>query len=260
MRELGINLQAVKGLTDEEYIRTMASVGFSTTFSGVLSPERQAETARLGEKYGIRFETLHAPFNRINNMWLDNPEGDETLSDLMHCIDHCVIAGAPIAVVHLSSGMTPPSITDLGRDRFARLVDYAHSKNVKIAFENQRMLANLAWAMEAFPTDPVGFCWDCGHEQCFTPGRRYMPLFGNRLICTHLHDNTCVFNEDSHFLPYDGQGDFDYVADALRQSGYTGSLMLEMVNKERYSAMDPHAFLELAYASVDRLRQAVDRE
>ena len=154
--------------------------------------------------------------------------------------------------------MTPPSITDTGRARFARLVDYAAAKNVKIAFENQRMLANLAWAMEAFPGDPVGFCWDCGHEFCFTPGRHYMPLFGNRLLCTHIHDNTGVFNEDSHFLPYDGTGNFDAVADALRQSGYTGSLMLEMVNRERYSELDPHAFLEQAYSAADRLRTAID--
>ncbi|MBQ8401343.1 MAG: sugar phosphate isomerase/epimerase [Clostridia bacterium] len=260
MREIGINLHAVKGLTDEEYIKAMASVGFTATFSGVLDAERQAEAARLGEKYGVRFETLHAPFNRINNMWLEGAEGEETLADLMHCVDHCVIAGAPIAVVHLSSGMTPPSITDLGRERFAGLVDYAQRNNVQIAFENQRMLANLAWAMEAFPGEPVGFCWDCGHEFCFTPGRHYMPLFGDRLICTHIHDNTAVFNEDRHWLPFDGVCDFDYVTETLKQSGYNGSLMLEIGNRERYGETDPYAFLERASEAAAKLRRMIDGE
>lgn len=258
MRKIGINLHAIKGLTDEDYLREIAALGFNTMFSGVLAPERQAAVAELCARYGIEYETLHAPFGHINDIWLENDNG--MLDELCRCIDHCVIAGAPIAVVHLSAGMKPPSITDLGRERFARLVDYAAKKNIKIAFENQRKLANIAWAFEAFPTDTVGFCWDCGHEYCFTPGRHYMPLFGDRLICTHIHDNTAVFNEDSHFLPFDGACDFDYVAATIRESGYTGSLMLEVGNASRYGDMVPQEFLAKAAEAACRLRRMVDGE
>ena len=229
-------------------------------FSGVLEPERQAAAGELCARYGITYETIHAPFNTINNMWLDDPAGEDTLADLTHTVDNCVLAGAGIAVVHLSSGMTPPSITDIGRERFARLVDHAERKNIRIAFENQRMLGNIAWAFEAFPQDTVGFCWDCGHEFCFTPGRHYMPLFGDRLICTHIHDNTAVFNEDRHYIPFDGVCDFRYVTDTLRTYGYTGSLMLEIGNRERYGNMEPHAFLEKAAAAARKLRTMLDGE
>ena len=259
MRKIGINLHAVKGLTNEEYIREMAAVGFSAMFSGVLEDSRQAAVGELCARYGVEYETIHAPFNTINNMWLDGADGDATFADLTHTIDNCVLAGAPIAIVHLSSGMTPPSITDTGRARFARLVEYAETKNVKIAFENQRMLANIAWAFEAFPQDSVGFCWDCGHEFCFTPGRHYMPLFGSRLICTHIHDNTTVFNEDSHLIPFDGKADFSYVADTLRHSGYTGSLMLEIGNRERYGDMNPVEFLKRAADAAGKLRTMTDK-
>ena len=260
MRKIGINLHAVVGLTDEEYIREMAAVGFSTMFSGVLEDNRQAAVGELCARYGVEYETVHAPFNTINNMWLAGEDGEATYRDLTHTIDNCVLAGAGIAIVHLSSGLNPPSITDIGRDRYARLVEYAERKNVRIAFENQRMLANIAWAFEAFPTDAVGFCWDCGHEFCFTPGRHYMPLFGNRLICTHIHDNTGIFNEDKHWIPFDGVGDFRYVTDTLRTSGYTGSLMLEIGSKERYATMNPCVFLEKAAQAAHKLRRMTDGE
>ena len=129
-----------------------------------------------------------------------------------------------------------------------------------IAFENQRKLANIAWAFEAFTTETVKFCWDCGHEFCFTPGRHYMPLFGDRLICTHIHDNTAVFNDDSHFLPFDGACDFVYVADTLRNSDYTGSLMLEVGNPSRYGELSPQEFLKKAWDAAVRLRTMVDGE
>ena len=258
MRKLGINLHAVKGLTDEEYLREIAGLGFSSIFSGVRTPEHQTAIAELCAKYGLEYETLHAPFGHINDIWLENDNG--MLDELCACVDHCVLAGAPIAVVHLSAGQKPPSITDIGRERFTRLVDYAAEKNIVIAFENQRKLANIAWAFEAFTTDTVKFCWDCGHEFCFTPGRHYMPLFGDRLICTHIHDNTAVFNDDSHFLPFDGACDFGYVADTLRNSDYTGSLMLEVGNPSRYGELSPQEFLKNAWDAAVRLRTMVDGE
>lgn len=258
MRTIGINLQAVKGLTDEEYLREMAAVGFGALFSGVLDRARQDAVADLCAKYSVRYETLHAPFNHINDIWLDCEGGPVMLDELKSCVDRCAAAGVPIAVVHLSSGQTPPPTTDIGRERFGRLIEHAAKRNVKIAFENQRMLANIAWAFEAFQGDMVGFCWDCGHEFCFTPGRKYMPLFGNRLICTHIHDNNAVFNSDDHLLPFDGKCDFEYIASAIRESGYTGSLMLEMVNKTYYADMSPRDFLEKAAFTVKKLRHMVD--
>ncbi len=260
MRKIGINLHGLKGYTDEEYLREMAGLGFNTTFTGVREASRQSSIADLCVRYGIECETLHAPFGHINDIWKDTEDGQTMLDELCQCVDHCLLANAPIAVVHLSAGMNPPSITDIGRDRFARLVDYAREKNVKIAFENQRMLANIAWAFETFKDSTVGFCWDCGHEFCFTPGRHYMPLFGDRLICTHIHDNTAVFNEDKHYLPFDGACDFDYVAETLRNSGYTGSLMLEVGNMDRYGEMTLSEFLSEAAETIKTIRRRVDGE
>jgi sugar phosphate isomerase/epimerase len=260
MRTLGIIMHAIEGLSDEMYVKTIAELGFSATFTGAEeSDARQAELGELFAKNGIVYENLHAPFGHINDIWLDTEGGDAMLRELMTCVDRCVAGGAPIAVVHLSSGMTPPSITDIGRARWEVLVNYAVTKSVKIAFENQRMLANLAWAMEAFPDQ--GFCWDCGHEACFTPNREYMPLFGDRLICTHIHDNSGKFNADYHQLPFDGVFDYGRFADQIRKSGYTGSLMLEVTANPRfYPDITPDAYLRKAADVAKHLRTMVDGE
>lgn len=260
MRTIGISHQAIGGLSDEAYVKTIAELGFGATFTGVeKSDRRQAELAELFAANGVTYETLHAPFGHINDIWLDCEGGEAMCEELLTCIDRCAVAGVPIAVVHLSSGMTPPTITDLGRARWEKIVNHAVAKGVKLAFENQRMLANLAWAMEAFPEQ--GFCWDCGHEACFTGGREYMPLFGKRLICTHIHDNSGEFNADNHQLPFDGKLNYARFAEHIRNSGYTGSLMLEVVAKPQfYPDVTPDGYLRKAADVAKRLRAMVDGE
>jgi len=109
MRKIGINLHAIAGLTDEEYICEAASLGFNSIFSGVREAERQAAIGDFCVKYGMEYETLHAPFGHINDIWLEDDNG--MLNELLGCVDHCVLCGAPIAVVHLSAGRYPKNET-----------------------------------------------------------------------------------------------------------------------------------------------------
>lgn len=261
MRKIGIMLNAKKGLDAENYVKAIASLGFEATFTGVPAWERIDALGNIFAKNEVTWETMHAPFGHINDMWLDCEEGETMYAELANGVDACRAAGVPILVVHLSSGLTPPPITDLGRSRFSRLVDYAAARQVQIAFENQRMLANIAWAFEAFEKAPhVGFCYDTGHEGCFTPGRQYMPLFGQKLICTHIHDNSGVFDHDEHMIPFDGKLDYTRIARQIRESGFSGTLMLEVIaaNSRHYNDITCEAYLEKAAAAAKRLRNMVD--
>lgn len=262
MRKIGINLYSRKEMEMDQYVRIIAELGFDQVFSGVKTPEVMDETAEMLTKAGITYDTLHAPFGHINDMWFAGDGGDAMYAELTNCVDCCVRVGAPIAVVHLSSGEQAPPPTDMGRGRFIDLVDYAAGKGIKIAFENQRKLGNLAWAFEEFAeAENVGFCWDCGHEACFARGRQYMPLFGDRLICTHIHDNNGIWNEDLHRIPFDGKLDFERIAAQIRQSGYEGTLMLEVMGyKEYYQNISGEEFLIRTAAAVKRLREMVDGE
>lgn len=261
MRKIGIQMHAKRGMEFEAYVARIKALGFDATFTGVPAMDKVPEMAAIFAKHDVFWESMHAPYDGINNIWLEGEAGETMLARLINGVDACALAGVPILVVHLSSGLKPPSITDVGRARFARLVAHAGEKQVQIAFENQRMLGNIAWAFEAFADAPhVGFCYDAGHEGCFTPGRQYMPLFGKKLIFTHLHDNSGAFDHDEHFIPFDGKLDFDRVARQIRESGYTGTLMLEVIaaNSNAYDDIDVETYLEKAAAAIKRLRDMVD--
>lgn len=261
MREIGINIGARKDMDVATFCATIRDLGFTRVFSGATNPDKVRRHAEHVAAAGLCYDTLHAPFKGIMNaIWEDGDEGENTLRQIIDCVDLCAEIGSPIAVVHLSAGEAAPPPTDAGRNRFIRLVDHAVGKGVKIAFENQRKLANIAWAFEEFRDVPeVGFCWDCGHEGCFTPGRRYMPLFGDRLICTHIHDNSGVFNADQHLLPFDGCLDFHYVAEALRGADSTVPLVLELKRgAEIYADMSDEDYLIRAAGAIKRLRDMID--
>ena len=265
MRKIGMNLRGSILHSDEDClqdIKTMAENGISVTFTGMVEMERQIQIANMLARHGIEYETLHAPSAGINTMWLPGEDGDNKLKQLCQCADHAKAAGAGIIVVHLSSGEGAPPVTDIGRERFARLAEHADKIGVRIAFENQRKLGNISWAFETFPKDSnVGFCWDCGHETAFAHGRQYMPLFGDRLICTHIHDNFGVFQQDKHMLPFDGMFNYHRFARQIRESGYLGSLMLEVDYKkspELYGHLSYNEFIVRAAEAVKRLRRLVD--
>ena len=245
----------------EDYIKKCSELGFNTFFSSETTMEMHSRIANALAKYNMEYETVHAPFKNINDIWYEGDAGDVVYQRFSDCIDQCAEAGAGIMIVHLSSGTKAPSLSETGQTRIARLVDYAVQKNVKLAFENLRKVGNLAWALEAFEdTNMVGFCWDCGHESCFTPGKEYMPVFGDKLICTHIHDNEGEYNKDSHLIPFDGNIDFERFAEYVRKSGYTGPLTLEVIakNSNRYNDISNEEYLEKASIAIKRLAKMVD--
>lgn len=266
MRKIGLNMLSFDGETLENCASIMKEQGFESTFTGVYdSDKKQVEVADIIAKSGIFYESVHAPFDHINDIWFDTDDGLRMINELKTSVDRCEIAKVPILVVHLSSGLNPPPTTDIGRGRFIDLVEYAALKNVNIAFENQRMLGNIGWAFEEFAkADNVGFCWDCGHEYCFTPGRHYMPLFGDRLIFTHIHDNTSEFDIDRHLIPFDGNIPFDFIAKQIRESGYKGTLMLETFPRYKEGVYDSYQdytlyrFIERAAKAAKKLRSMID--
>ena len=216
-----------KGVAEEQ-ARRIKSSGFDATFLD-LELDRLDEIMKALNKYEIECESYHAPFNRINDMWIAGEDGEVMLSRLCRCIDDCNKYEVPVAVVHLSSGKNPPRMNDIGFERYDRLMEYAGRQGITVAYENIRRLDNVAYMLENYPQ--AGFCWDVGHEACYTFGMEFMPLFGKRLAAVHIHDNTAIYDEDKHWLPYDGVIDMDKVAQHFAKCSYEGSYMLEVLPK-----------------------------
>lgn len=263
MRKLGLNLGGIKDLPVADYLKLIVDAGFDCFFSGLRQELEDGTLPELAAKYGIEYETVHAPFKNINEMWLYGEAGEAMLAELMHTVDVCHEMGISKAVIHLSAGENAPTPCDIGFERFDRLVGHASKKEVILAMENQRKIGNLGVLLEKYNDNPyVGFCYDIGHEYCFTPGREYMNMFGSMLVCTHIHDNFAIYNKDQHMIPFDGKIDYVKFAEQLNKYGYKGPLTLEILRSKTkyYDDMTPEQYVNTAFERAVRLRNIVDAE
>lgn len=256
--KIGVNYTSTLGASPEETFALFKNLGFDAIFTGcdddLLKTERYAKAAYENKLF---YESLHAPFDGINSMWQVGEDGDRMCARICSCIERCGKYNIPVAVVHLSSGENAPHICDIGKSRYDTIVDCAVKNNVTIGFENQRKLANLAFVMELYANVPeVRFCWDVGHEHCFTGGKEFMPFFGDKLVYTHIHDNYCEYNGDLHMIPFDGNIDFSNAAEHIKKSAFSGTLTLEIFKKAPiYADMTTEDFYERAYNAITKLRK-----
>lgn len=255
--DIGISWNAYGGLETEYEFELLKSNGFTHFFPDSDNPQLE-KIMKAAAENGIACDMFHAPFRKINNIWYDTQAGEEMAASLKNAVDTCEKFGVPVAVVHLSSGDNAPNINDTGINRFIDLVNYATEKGVKIAFENQRKLGNIAYAFEKCP-DAV-FCWDVGHEACFANGLEFMPLFGKKLTVLHIHDNDGVHNEDLHMLPFDASLDFDRIARHIAKSDFNGAVMLEVFRRisGRYENMSAPEYYKRAADAARRLRDKIE--
>ena len=268
MQKTGINIDAFDNLGENNFncshlestLELIADLGFDSIFNDASYEKPVCEIAKLCERFGLEYQFIHAPFRGTNNIWLNNVDGDAMCNKILSSIDDAGSFGIPIAVVHISSTYTPPPISETGANRFKKIVEHAHNKNVKIAFENLRAPEHLKWAMDTFSDAPnVGFCWDTGHENCFTEGIEFMPIYGDKLLCTHIHDNNCEKSGDLHLIPFDGKINFEKVAMHLKNCSCDVPLMLEVFAKnEIYKNVSKTEFFQKAYNAIDKIRKLVN--
>ncbi len=221
-----IGIGMVESLDYEIQFKIFKKLGIERTFTSSKVTDYE-HLSKLLKEYDIVCETIHAPFDHINDMWSDDKKAGQTiLNRLKESVDRCEKYGIPVTVVHVSSGRPMPEITEIGVKRYRELFDYAKEKGVKVALENLRYLENLKYFFDRY--DDVSFCWDNGHQYCRGENIDYMSMFGDRTIALHIHDNRAELDTDDHLLPFDGNIDFDIVAKAIADSGYEGTLMLEV--------------------------------
>ena len=148
----------------------------------------------------------------------------------------------------------------LNVDYWKPLCEKAAMLGCKVGVENLPRWPN--WDMTFCSHDPDaqiriidglggGACgvWDFGHAY-LTNKRDVEPLrrLGSRIRGLHVHDNKGV--NDDHLIPFDGTMDWGAQMAALKETGFDGTIMLELA----YTC-DEHvgAFLARAYEAAVRL-------
>jgi len=254
-RKYGINVVTNEAMTlpVSDHIRLIADIGFDAFFTdwNPKSTELWAETAA---KCGLFYQSLHAPFSKVNLLWEEGEDGIAYTNRLINCMQDCARYDIPIMVIHPFIGFHDHTPTQIGLDRFSRIIEAAHTHNVKLAFENVEGEEYLAAIMQAFENDPyVGFCYDSGHEMCYNGCKNQLSLYGNRLLHTHLNDNLGVSGEsitwkdDLHLPPSAGKADWKRIISDLDAIGYDDILMCELsrTNKPNRHELDPYIAMSI---------------
>jgi len=261
-RKLGINIDFMKDGFTFGAIKKIKEAGFdSISVTGVNWGFNKYKD--ISDSLGLDWEFVHAPFTNINSMWLEGDDYLRIFGNMKEAITHASLNGVPIVVLHLSSGWNPPEVNELGIKRFDELVKHAAQKNVTVAFENLRNVENLEAIMEHYANTPnVKYCYDCGHEHCYTKDVDWIEKFGNKLCCVHIHDNFGIQEPeqectDLHYLPFDGEIDFKDMIDRLDKVGFEGTLMLEVFNhcKPEYMELTEEEFLKTSFERISRISE-----
>lgn len=272
---LGMNISGEFGRSLTEQIPLLRETGFEAFFSHWKPGEDLSPLREAADGCGMLFQSVHAPFGRIMELWESEETGQTAADELVDCVHVCAANEVPIMVCHTVSGFKRPNPTARGIENFGRVVRAAGEAGVKIAFENLQGEEYLAVLMDAFSGEPhVGFCWDTGHEHCYNCFD-IAALYGERMIATHLNDNLGVWDfggeitcrDDLHLMPFDGAIDWADIAHRLNRSNYQGILTFEVKRtdtgrheNDAYRRMSTEEFFAEVYKRACRFARMVQRD
>ena len=252
-------------ITAEEEIKILAELGYDAVFTGWAKGDYLKNIAAVIKENGLIHQSVHAPFRKIEKIWDEGDDGEAMLNELIDCVNDCADVGVGIMVCHVWKGFGDEDHrSELGIERFKKLLDRAAEVGVKIAFENTEGEEYLELLKEKLWSHPAaGFCIDTGHEMCYNYSRDMITKYGEngKLIATHINDNMAITGEkitwldDAHLVPFDGVGNWQGVADRLNAVGYDGILMSELTVKNKpertvnsiYDGMDFKTYAAYVY-------------
>lgn len=176
---------------------------------------------------GLVIDNVHGPAKGTNSFWIPGPEGDELTDRFIDHMERCAAIGVPRIIYHVSSGNNYPPIKEVGIDRFSRLAEAAERLDIDMCLENQRFFHFIDYIYSHIDSKRLKFCYDSGHESCFSQTKIALPKYRDRLAALHLHDNDGGYEHDQHLLPGHSTGvDWDYVRRWI--ADYDGVISLEV--------------------------------
>lgn len=202
---------------------------------------------------GLEIENVHLPYEAANDIWKDSIEGTDLMNSYIGAIDDCAIHGISTAVLHITSGSNPPPFSNLGLERFKSIVEHAEKKGIGVALENLRRPDYLDKIFTVIDSPYLGFCYDSGHENCFTKDIDFLHSYGNKLMALHLHDNDGT--GDQHRVPGEGMVNWEKVKKQISNSVYTGAITMEVTNEfsEKHADLEAYEFLTYANREIKKI-------
>lgn len=110
-----------------------------------------------------------------------------------------------MVVMYLTSKSEAPKYNEIGLKRLQRIVDYAESLNIKVAFENTKIKGCLDYVIKNIHNKNVGICFDSGHYHVHFNDELDFSTFKDRIFAVHLDNDQ---GDDLHLMPFDGTLDW----------------------------------------------------
>ena len=266
MRKLILGHGSGSGLPAKEEFALLKKIGWDGVFTGWDEANGNQALAESIRELGLIYQSVHAPFDKMDKVWEDDPRGDEVIDRLIRCAKATAEVGVDIMVVHTIIGMDKCTPTEIGLRRFGRLFDAAKVLGVRIALENTEGEEYLEALLGEYKDEHVGFCIDTGHELCYNYGRDVISKYGKRMFSTHLNDNMGItgdhltWKDDSHMLPFDGIADWKGIAKRMNAVGYKDVLTFELTRfnrPERHTSdsYEKMTFEEYATLALEKARK-----
>ena len=242
----GVDFNIDTELPGSSIIHGQPSALFSKSDAEIIECARPYKEA--GEKYGVYFHQMHAPFPS----YVQNEAGNDIVMDaIKKCIMVCGYLGCRNLIVHpmflgYEAKLAPQTEWDINIERYSELIPAAKKYGVTICLENMftgfrgkiyaACCADMAEAnryinyLNSVAGERIfGFCLDVGHA--LLVGKEiYSTIMelGDNLTTLHVHDNDG--RNDQHLFPYMGICDWDRFCKGLKDAGYRGAISFETFN------------------------------
>ena len=253
-------IQCVSNANEEvtpiKTINAIKDAGFDGVFIQWYKKEQeipQENQYNLCKKLNFEIPFFHLGYSSINNIWLTGKDGDDLVDYYINDLNNCKKRNINLVVMHLTSKSNPPEKCQIGIDRLKKIVKRAEELDIKIAFENTKVIGYLEYVFEHIKSPNIGICYDAGHDYCHFDSKFNWDYFNGKILAVHLHDNDK--SGDQHLLPFDGSINWECVISNLKKAGYTGPIILESCYRRNYLEMSVEEFYKESFKRAKKLEQ-----
>ncbi|MBQ0084191.1 MAG: sugar phosphate isomerase/epimerase [Clostridiales bacterium] len=251
--------------TAEQNLELIKAAGFDTTC--FYWDENCAKNVQKASALKLHISELDMPNAESNSIWEEGTPGDFYTEKIRRCITDAAFYGIPRIVLCATATASAPKTSPIGLVRFGKLIKEAEKQGVKLCLKNAEFLRHISLLFSMFPSENLGLCYDFGHEDCLTPGIKYLPLFGQRVFCARIHDNygfpedkTVDKKYDLHRIPFDGALPLTEKYKALTQCGFEAPLMLDVFDRDGfYKDLSAEEFYRRAFTAAKRLLETQEK-
>jgi len=174
-------------------------------------------------------------------------------------INDCAVFGIPMMVMHISDTKAPSIPNKYGIDSISRILKIAEELNILIAIENTSRADYNQFVLKELPSQNLGLCYDSSHDWLYNSNQgELLEKSGKRLMAVHLSDNDG--QKDRHWLPGEGNIDWEEVTDIFPYRSYNGNITLEVFPCHQDFNKTPQAFLKKGYQRALWIRSLLDNK